>query len=283
MKKYLEYRLEIEDLERIGEVVKTEEKIAASQLRLAKKALKLAVEYRRTVSDILSRLTIFYLNLKHPFLRPPREGRGAILLAGEKGLVGGLSRRLIESFLKRKRKYSWLVVIGKEGIGYLGEEGEKIDQTFSSSGYLPGFAEVWRWLDLILVQTRKREIFSLDIFYPSPSSFSQPKSQPEIALFPLLPLKIPKREKGFGYPVFEPRVGCVFDYLLGVYLQALFYQCVLEAKVSELTVRALTTEDAFEKLKRVKKDLSLFYFKTRRQEITQRQLESFVSHRLGVR
>ena len=58
------------------------------------------------------------------------------------------------------------------------------------------------------------------------------------------------------------------------------YKVIAEAQLSELSARTVTAEHATVKTNHIIREMKLNYFKERKREMTQMQLESFLVHKL---
>jgi len=283
MKRYLEDKNRIQIYQDVFETVKTIEKISASKLHFLKQRVKSLSVYTETLEKILIRLLCFH-RPNHPFLEKSREGKKALLvITGQKGLVGGLYHTLVNYALSIPLKNCHLMVVGSKGKKYFKEEKIKISQTFLDFSELPDFEEVDFITKYIFEKFLRGEFSRVDILY---SHFvSVIEQRPLIVGFLPFSSELIERDKTtsqdiFGMPIFDPSPQEVFNQLLKKYIQIFLYRIVLEAKLSEFSARTVNTENARVKIEKIIKNLKLAYFKERRRDISQKQIESFLVHKL---
>jgi len=285
MKKYLEYKNEIQGFEDVIETVKTMEKIAASHIHLLKNEVRDLETYIQILEEIISRLLLFYAEENHPLLSPKVSGKNSIvIITGDKGLVGGLYHNSINLFLPKAKNYQSLISVGNKGESYLKEERIMVDKTFPNSSEVPKAEEITAITDYIFSEFERGEIKKVDIIYPQFISLSQ--SRPKLVQF--LPFKFglnrinPKKGlpagESLGFPIFEPSRRKIFSRLLKKYIKVFFYEIITEAKLSEFSARTITTEQAAAKTEDLIRKLKVTYVKERRIIMAQKQIESFAIH-----
>ncbi len=276
MKKYLEYKNEIQGLDDVLKTIKATEKIAASYTGLLKKESKNLEIYKASLDDILSRLLIYFDQVKHPFLTEKKEGKNLlIIITGDKGLVGNLYHNIINTYLKQKNDYQIVASVGKKGFSYLNEEKIETVGSFSFSGEIPQQEEIKNITEYIFSEFQRDDVKTIDILYGKFISLSE--QQPTITN--LLPFKFETNEENIdkGFPIFEPSKQENFDRLIKKYIEVFSYKIIIEAKLSEISARTIDTEHSSEKIKRTITNLKIEYSKTRRGDITQRQIENFIN------
>ena len=104
MRKYFEYKNQIQGLKDVLSTVKTTEKIAASHIHFFKKETKNLELYTKLLEQAIARLLKFYSPENYEFLQEKSRGKKAIvLITGDKGLVGGLYHNLVNKLLTERR------------------------------------------------------------------------------------------------------------------------------------------------------------------------------------
>ncbi len=324
MKIYLTYKNQIQGFKDVLKTIKTVEKVAASSIHfLEQKVLNLNI-YANEIEEILSELSAFYSVKNNPFLQKKTSGKKSIvILTGDKGLVGGLWHKIINSFLEDINKNQSVIVIGEKSKDYLQEENIQIVKSFILSesskkqkkklepiDELGIFKkeEIEYITDYIFNQFKNGTFSQVDILYPKfislanqqaflisflpfnfTSNFLNNTSEKDKDItfhlnkryqkndeFKLLGNKVTKN----GLPIFEPSKRKIFNQLLQKYIKVFFYKIIMETKLSELSARTVAMEHSAKKTKEFIKKSTLYYAKNRRRIVTQRQLESFIAHKI---
>jgi F-type H+-transporting ATPase subunit gamma len=281
MKTYLKYKSQIQGFNDVLATVKTTEKIAASSIHFLKEKAKNLQLYSSQIEKILAGLSLFYSAKSCPFLEKRAAGEKLlIVITSDKGLVGGLWHRLVSFLLTKTKDYQTIAVIGRKGQRYLREEKISLSKSFLGISS----QETEKIKDYLFDRFKKREIAQVDIIYPKFISLAQ--QEPVLVAF--LPFEFNFEQKSeellnqsnIGLPIFEPSKRKIFDELLERYIQVSFDKILLEAKLAELAARTVAMEHASAKTEELIRQLSLAYFKERRRAVTQKQLESFMVHKM---
>ena len=287
MKNYLEYKNKIFGLQEAAENIKASEKIAVSNISFLRQRARALGAYAAALEKILARLALFYENKNHPLIKGNQGGGGRMLLviSGERGMVGGLWYALAERVFEEKERYKKIIVIGKKGEKRLEDKGIRAQESLAFSYPLPSEDEIKSAAALIFREYLKEEA-AVDILYPSFVSLAL--NVPKIIQF--LPFDFRKGREGadraeerivggsLGFPIFEPNKKAIFASLLRKYAAVSFRRIIFEAKLSELTSRAVNSEHSFEKAQDLIKKTRLEYYKERRASITKAQQEALLSH-----
>jgi len=280
MKSYIAYKNQIQGIKDVSETVKTVEKIAASSVHFLKQEVSHLSTYATELEKILDRLSQFYQKKNHPLLQKKASGKEAlVIITGDKGLVGGLWHEVVNAFLESDVQYKSVIVLGTKGENYLKEENVSITKSFTNIFNTLQQENVEHITDYIFEQFKKGEFSKMDILYPKFVSLAE-----QIPSFvPFLPFefKLTKKEKvSDGLPIFEPSQQKIFYELLQKYIGIFFHEIVMETKLSELSERTVTMEHASTKTDELIQKSTLDYTKQRRRIVTQRQLESFIAHKI---
>jgi F-type H+-transporting ATPase subunit gamma len=134
----------------------------------------------------------------------------------------------------------------------------------------------------------QKKFSALDILYPGFVALSQQNP----VIVPFLPFSFEQRRMNLpaqepdagiaaGLPVFEPSKQIIFNLLVEQYIGIYFYEIMMEAKLSELSARTVSMENASGKTVKFITKLHLTYTKERRKSLTQKQLESFTVHTIS--
>jgi len=280
MKSYISYKNQIQGVKDISETVKAVEKIAASSVHVLRQETTGLTAYATHVEQILARLSLFYEKKDHPLLQERKTGEKAIImLTGNKGLVGGLWHKMINTCMECFNQYASVITIGTKGEHYLKEERVAIAQAFEQ--VTEGFSqeEVKPIAGYIFDEYRKGTFARVDILYPQFISLTEQVPK----LIPFLPFVFtltPEQRAEGGMPIFTTSKQKIFGELLQKYIEVFFYKIIMETKLSELAARTVAMEQAALKTDELSDKLSLDYTKARHRVATQRQLESFVTHKI---
>jgi len=167
MKKYLEYKSEIQGLKDVFKTVKATEKIAASHIHFLKKEVKNLELYIKSLDKVISRLLLFYSTENHPFLSQKSYGQKAlVVMTGNKGLVGDLYHNLVNLLLMESKNYQFFINIGNRGEKYLREEKIKIDKSFLDISEIPQSQEITAITNYIFSEFQNGRVKTIDILYP---------------------------------------------------------------------------------------------------------------------
>jgi F-type H+-transporting ATPase subunit gamma len=270
MKNYLAYKEEIRGFGEVSEAVKTVEKIAAASIARFRQEMMNLDAYQQAIRTTLARLSVFHQTER---AKKPGGRQVLVVLTSDKGLTGGLWRRMIDEFLKTARgRYDLIIPIGSKGEKYLAEEKIAVDALQSADG--PPIKDISQNLSK---QFRSGSYAYIDILYPTFVSLLEYRP----AIVPFLPAAFTLDAAPLGFPIVEPAGALpqMFNSLIEKYIASYFQKMVAETKLSEHSARTVSMERASVKTDELIKGLTLTYRKERRRLLTQKQLESFIAHK----
>lgn len=282
MKNYLEFKNKLIGLKEVKETIKAIEKVAASKVYSFKKQDEILKNYLEEIRRILYRLSFFISAIKNSLFL---ENKGVnksllIFITGDKGLAGGYYSNLFEKFLANYRDYDEFIIFGRKGKEFF--ENRKI----SFLKYYPfkslNFEEVEKFLDLIFSFYLNKKFKKIDIIY---SSFKSLVIQ-ESLLVTYLPFlaefekRKDKNKEIVGLPIFEPKKQQIIKFLTDKIIKFYFYQILMDAKLSELSSRAVAMEKASRETEKIIKKLTNDFLKQRRKELTKAQIEEYFAHKV---
>lgn len=280
MKSSIAYKNEIRGFEDVSATVKLVEKIAASSVHRLKKEVANLNIHTTAIEAALSRLSLFYEANDHPLLQK-RTGKNAlVILTAEKGLVGGLWHKIVNSYLENIKHYNFVIIIGAKGESYLKEENAPILKFFTGSAAIPLDEEIRPIVNYIFSEFTKGTFAQVDVLYPQFISLAE--QQPTYVSFLPFNFKIKKYDyiRKNGLPIFEPSQKKIFNRFLENYISIFFNNIVMEAKLSELSSRMVAMERASSKTDELVKKIAFDYTKQRHLRTTQKQIESFAVHKI---
>lgn len=284
-KKFIQLKKQISGIEDIKETVKALEKIAAANVHRLKITSQRMKDYEKLLKKIF--YDIPEKSISNPLFRKYRALRRLkIILATEKGLCGNILNRLLNYFQATLKEGSdEIMVLGEKGKKLLEERGLKINYFFHIPKDIPQERDTREIKKLILSRFLSERYNQVLIFYPSFKTLAWQK--PESLIFlPLLQERFEAETKGegveisLGEPIYEPSQKEIIDYLIKEYLGLVFYQKILETKLSELSARTMAMETASEKAKNLLFQLSHQYFRVKREAAT-KEINDLYSHRLS--
>jgi ATP synthase F1 gamma subunit len=277
MANYLVYKDQIEGFEEVSETVKTVEKIAASSIGRLRKDMANIDAYQANIRNILARSSLFYE------VERPRKALGVpalVILTSDKGLTGGLWRRTIDEYMRSARKnYEAAIVVGTRGQKYLKEESIEPTESFGND------IDALRY---VANEFRSHRFARVDILYPKFISLADHRP----SFIPFLPFSFDEKEQHsdvvvhtgieFGLPIVEPMRAMpeIFDRLMRKYAEAFFLKIAAEGRLSEFSARTVSMEHATAKTEELIKGLIHDYRTERRRSLTQKQLETFIAHKI---
>jgi F-type H+-transporting ATPase subunit gamma len=289
MKNYLFYTTKIKGFKAVEETVRVIEKSAASHIHFLKKKVQFIFFYKNQIRAALDRLSRFYWDADHPLLQEgtrKSSHKALLVVAGAKGVVGGLYHELINEVIIRKNLYHYIWVIGNKGKGYLNEEGVQAEELFSASGSKEEFRpqEINKISSDLFSRFQSIGLKKIDVIYPR--FFSLAKQRPHIVQF--LPFDfVSARNSALAanngndsFPIFEPSKKFIFDILIKKYIDVSFAELILEAKLSEFAARTVTAESAIKEIEELISSLRRVFLKEKHRAVTQKQIESFSVHQI---
>ena len=106
METNLNYNNKVKGFKDVLETVKSKEKISASSFHFLEMETANLNQYTDFIERILARLSLFYQKKDHPFLQQRKTGeKMLIIITADKGLVGGLWHKVINTFLEKIGDY----------------------------------------------------------------------------------------------------------------------------------------------------------------------------------
>ncbi len=287
MRTYLIYKHKIKGYKDVDQTVKAVEKIAASHIHFLKGSVAEMNKYSQMVESIISRLQKFDIKIKNELLNQRQKGQKAlIVVSGNKGLAGGIWHNIVNFTLEKKDSYDDLFVIGRKGANYLKEEGWQAEKVFDQFSEIPKRQEILNVSSFIFHYFKNNQIKKIDIIYPEFQSVTLQQSK----LVSFLPFEFnnddinshedKKQEEDLGFPIFEAAQILTFNWFLQKYIEMFFYKIIIETKLSEFSARTVAMENADSKTSQLIQKLELDLNKERRRASTQKQLESFMVHKI---
>ncbi len=283
MRAYLQIRNDIDGYGAVADTVRAVETVAASNIQRIRNATLSRSAYVEELRAILASFSRHFPLERGRLPRRASAGSRALLvLGGDRGMVGGLYNGLIGALAAARGNYDKVVVVGERVAKYAHEEGIAIDEV------LPGIPDRAAREDTAPVSDRAIAEFQdgdwrqVDVLYARFSSLTvQAPGIDTFLPFTFSPAQAAEPETGqpLGLPIFRPSIGGVAEELLKRYAALFFHSIASEAKLSEFAARTVATENAAAKAEEQMGRSRLKYFKERRRDFSQKQIESFFAHR----
>lgn len=280
MSTYAQYQFDVVGYQDVIVSVDGTERRAAAELGFLRSKSAVLEEYIMAIQLILRRLAVFE-TFTDPFLMHRKTGSKVLLfISGEKGLVGDYYTRLFSFGLEKRHEYNKIFCIGEKAKQYLEESG--IESEYLASGIeIPEYQE---GLTALTQQLEERfltsDIAQIDIL--AAKSHTLTIQIPYISQLLPLPFSIEadSKEEQLGSPIFESKKKDIVAKLTPSLFQALLAQIILETTTAEFSARTVAMEQAKEKTRELLRKLRRDYYKSRTLVLTQKQLESFMVHKL---
>ncbi len=282
MRAYLQIRNDIEGYGVVADTVRAVETVAASNIQRIRNATLSRNAYIDQLRSMLAAFSRHYPLERGRLPRKTEAGvRVLMVIGGDRGMVGGLYNSLVGALAEARGRYDRIVAVGERIAKYALEEGIKVDET------LPGVPDSVAREDTGAVSDRAIDEFQngdwreVDILYSQFSSLTV--QTPDIDQF--LPYAFtsedtePAEDAPLGLPIFSPSKDGVAENLLKRYAALFFHSIASEAKLSEFAARTVAMENAGAKAQEQMDKARLQYFKERRRDFSQKQIESFFAHR----
>ncbi|PIR43720.1 hypothetical protein COV24_01550 [candidate division WWE3 bacterium CG10_big_fil_rev_8_21_14_0_10_32_10] len=281
MSNYISFKNKYEGIQEVLGTIKTEEKIAATNIHFLKQRVFNLSSFNTELLAILSRFSYFYPSFNTTLTKNKIGSKNIlIIITDDKGLVGSLYHNMITLLLDKKKEYHSVIVIGNKGVNYIKEEriysDDLVSKPFNITSEIPSSTDIENIISYVLNTYNKKDVKRIDILYPKFISLLQ--QMPIIVS--LLPVNLHLEQKGgSGIPIFEGSKKDFFEWGIKTYLETNLYKIFLEANLSEFSARTVAMEHA--KTQADERSLQYLhdYHKTKLKILTQRQLESFSSHK----
>lgn len=251
----------------IAKVTKAMQMVAATKMSRAQKAALMSRPYANHLAEVAKHLSQNRSEATHPFLIN-RAGEAVkeltVVVAPEKGLCGSLASGL-ESLLTQH--HGSFVSVGAKARGLILKNKRELLADFPLGLRLPGFDLVPPLAHLITKGFIKGEYGRVTIVY---SHFVNTLKQnaAEKLLLPIIMGAETTEKVLFRDYIFEPDPQSLLDSLLKHYLETEIFQVLLEGFASEQSARMISMKNATDNAGAVIEELTMFYNKSRQQEIT---------------
>lgn len=268
----------ITSVENTMQITKAMELVASSKLRKAKDKAEKSKPFFDILYDTMVRIASAKTKqLSSVYVKPRKEKKaGFVIIGGDKGLAGGYN---INIFRKAEEKMSGREVcvlpIGKKAYEYFRKKGYPIVKRFENIPEEVEKVQVVDIVDTVIELYKNKEIDELYVIY---TEFVSALTQ-IVRIKKLLPLYLKPREleeEEYETVQYDPSPTAVFDNIVPLYLEGIFYVAVLESYASEQGARRIAMESATDNAGEMIEQLNLQYNRARQWNITQ-ELSEIVS------
>lgn len=251
----------------IAKVTKAMQMVAATKMGRAQKAALMSRPYALHLGEVACHLSQNRSDASHPFLinrLSETVKELTIVVAPEKGLCGALASGL-EPLLTQH--HGSFVSVGAKARGLILKNKRELLADFPLGLRLPGFDLVPPLAHLITDGFIRGEYSRVNIIYSHfVNTLKQTASEKQ--LLPII-MGVETVEKAiFRDYIFEPDPQSLMDSLLKHYLEIEIFQVLLEGFASEQSARMISMKNATDNAGAVIEELTMFYNKSRQQEIT---------------
>ena len=284
-KRYIALKKQVKEVQEIKDITNVLEKVAAANVHYLENINKTMKQYEMMLGQIFSNLN--QDSIQHPFLKYQPQGKTlSIVLTAEKSLCGGLFTNLIDYFANYYQNKGDILMIGRVGQKALAEQMIPVNYFFPAVNDIPQERDIRTIRNLVLNWYLKGKYKEILIYYPEFISLNIQRPNSLIFL-PFTKTQFinylkntpsPKNSSLIGYPIYEPSLKRLLDYLMKQYLGMFFYQKVLETKLSELSARTVAMGEAGEKAKELINRMEHQYFKIKRAAVT-KAISDLYEHR----
>ncbi len=267
----------IKSVESTMQITKAMELVASSKLRKAKEKAEKSKPYfdilYRTMLDIALNTSDF----SSRYVKPREiKTSGFVVIGGDKGLAGGYNANLFRRAEQEMQgKQVKLMPVGKKSIEYFRRRDYDIVERFSDVAEDMDLIQITHLAELIVHLYKKEEIDEIYLVY---TEFISALTQ-VVQVKRLLPLSLEMKEvdeEEYHDVIYDPSPIAVFDSIIPIYLQGIFYAATLEAYASEQGARRTAMEAANDNAGEMIDELNLLYNRARQWNITQ-ELSEIVS------
>lgn len=265
-------------VENTMQITKAMELVASSKLRKAKDKAEKSKPFFDILYDTMVRIaSTKRKQLSSVYVKPREEKKaGFVIIGGDKGLAGGYNTNI---FRKAEEKMAGRQVcvlpIGKKAYEHFRRKGYPIVKRFENIPEEVEKVHVLDIVDTVIELYKNREIDELYVIY---TEFVSALTQ-VVRIKKLLPLYLKPREleeEEYETVQYDPSPTAVFDNIVPLYLEGIFYAAALESYASEQGARRVAMESATDNAKEMIEQLNLQYNRARQWNITQ-ELSEIVS------
>ena len=228
--------------------------VASSKIRRATRDMNRTREYVSAMDSVVDLLRAAPECERSPYMQPSGEGIRLIVIAGDRGLVGGYNANVFR--LAATMPEAEVIAIGKRAC-------DRFGQASVSSERFPA-AEAKKLADEQCRDFLEGKFERLGILY---TRYKSMMSQ-EATVMWVLPLEKTEKTEG-GDPLFEPDEQTVLNAAVPTYVSGILSACIKESFASEVAARRMAMDSASKNAQEMIDRLQLQYNRARQNSITQ--------------
>ncbi len=257
----------------IAQITKAMEMIAASKIKKAQSAVEKNKPYadrvKFIVQKILAENTDLSLNSSFIGLSKNAKRKLVYVISSDKGLCGGLLANIYKQVYTNVTKDDYVVTIGKKAQTFCIKNGYNVKASFNMGSAFPKYEAIFPMLKIMQILYEKKEISTVEVVY---TNFKNRLVQEAVTKV-LAPIERDENFVNKGDHVFEPSSKEVLDRLIPYYMEAVFYNMLMNAYASEQAARMSAMSNANENAKEISASLTIIYNKSRQEKITNEILD----------
>lgn len=273
-----EIQRRIRSIDKISQVTRAYQMIAASKVRRAQQATEASRPYAKKAWEMLTFLASQPGRSKvvHPLLeeRPAVRSVLDILITSDRGQCGAYNvnviRKAAESGFLEDKPVKF-ITIGKRGTGFVARAGKEIVGEFTGLSERPTLVEVVPISKIAIKEFLEGRVDQVYVTYTNYVNTLNQRPATRL-LLPIQPAIEPGQGRGAVY-LYEPNPEAILDSVLPRFTQMQIYQALLESVASEWASRLVAMQNATDNARDLIRDLTLAMNKARQASITKEILE----------
>ncbi|MDB5085205.1 MAG: synthase gamma chain [Bacilli bacterium] len=244
-------RRKIKSVKNTQQITKAMKMVAAAKLRRAQQRVVLARPYAEKIKEVVASVAVAGGG-RHPMLvKRERKRVGYVVIAADRGLVGGLNAQVVRhallEFQGMSRDQYTVFAVGRKSRDFFAKRGHSITAEVTGLSDFPTFADIKRVTEAVVNAYLDGTVDEVHLVY---TKFVSAISQVPVSR-QLLPLEdVGQQVSAPANYLYEPSAEEVLDELLPKYAETLIYSALLESKASEkgaqMTAMGNATDNAGE-------------------------------------
>lgn len=264
----------------IRKITRTMQLIATARFQAALNRANSTKPYTRKLRELLGDLARASGNVDHPLMRtnPGAKKTALVVITSNRGLCGGYNSNVLRkavAHLDASGLPAEVTMVGKKGVSYFRFVGRPVQGRVTDLSDSPKPSEINPIANKLIQQFRDGEIAAVHVAYMAFESVGKQVAK----VIQLLPLPKPESSgEGAGAAAaveyeFSPEPAELLDELLPTSVRAQFFQCFIEAVVSEHIARMVAMKAATDAAGDMIKTLTRQYNRARQTHITMELLD----------
>lgn len=257
---------------RIDSIGKTKQITKSMRLVSYAKAQKNRVLYDQTESYSIANRSLIDMISTHEeskksiYFHSKQEKSAIIAISTDRGLCSGYNTRIAKETMEQiKRKSNPLVItVGNKIVESLSRENIKIDTKFIGFSESPIYEEAKLIADVVIEYYRQQKIDEVIIIYTEFNSMIEQHTVSQT----LLPYETKNTEKKRNQWSCDSGYQALLDKIVPDYLTSRIYRAVVEAALSEQSIRVSSMDAASKNSDEMIETLTLKYNQARQSSIT---------------